>query len=150
MTFDPSTILYLQRNVISHCDFKYLWELVLFVYSALERKRQSQRNILGAVAAEFIKNKRCSEYDSWMEWSSHLFLWWGTCRPWGSLTVKEFYPMIRTISLTADTVIRYSGARKSGSVKLTLHGQVLLFLWDLLLLLLVSNSCPTLCDPMNM
>ena len=42
--------------------------------------------------------------------------------------MKEFYPMIRTISLTADTVIRYSGARKSGSVKLTLHGQVLSFL----------------------
>lgn len=57
MTFDPSMILYQQRNVISHGDFKYLWELVLFVYSQCLRGKDKARGTFWSAVAEFTKNK---------------------------------------------------------------------------------------------
>lgn len=74
-----------------------------------------------------LQRTKCSEYDSWMEWSSHFVPMMRDMQAMRLTDSEEFYPMIRTISLTADMVIGYSGDRKSGPVKLNLCGRVLSF-----------------------
>lgn len=90
------TMLYCYETFF-HSDLKYLWGWVLF-NQRLRRKDKAdamvwvwcQQNLQSTRDAVILE---CGRH-LWTEWSSRLFLSQRTCRPWGSLTGKGFYPVI--------------------------------------------------------